>query len=280
MEKRRIGRMLELRPPLDHLSPTTKSNNMSEDLSILSRTASPPDLTLSYGDHADQVADIRYGSKGDELALIVLIHGGFWKPEYDRAHAEAMSCALAEAGWTTLTLEYRRVSGEPDVTLEDVMTALALLPAQVQRHNGQVLLIGHSAGGHLVLWAAARCAQLGSSLALQGVVALAPAADLQMAHALNLGDGAVQRFLGQDPVHRTDVNPMNLPAPAVAVSIIQGDDDEIVPPAVAASYCAIFPMTRLVSLPNCGHFALIDPATNVWDVVLRELRFLAKISRH
>lgn len=247
---------------------------MSEDLSILSRTANPPDLTLSYGDHVDQVADIRYGSKGKELPLLVLIHGGFWKPEYDRAHAEVMSCALAEAGWTTLTLEYRRVSGAPDVTLEDVMSALTSLPAQVQRHNGRVILIGHSAGGHLVLWAAARCAQLGLPLALQGVVALAPAADLQMAHVLNLGDGAVLRFLGQEPKHRADVNPMSLPAPTVAVTIIQGDDDEIVPPAVAASYCAAFPATRLVSLPDCGHFALIDPVTAAWESVLRELRSL------
>lgn len=247
---------------------------MTEDLSILSRTATPPDLTLSYGDQADQVADIRYGTRGTELPLLVLIHGGFWKPEYDRAHAEAMSCALAEVGWTTLTLEYRRVSGEPDVSLDDVATALDVLPAQVQRHNGQVILIGHSAGGHLVLWAAARCAQLGLPLALRGVVALAPAADLQMAHALNLGDGAVRRFLGLDPVHRSDVNPMCLPTPSVAVTIIQGDDDEIVPPALAASYCAAFPATHLVSLAECGHFALIDPATAAWEVVLRELRAL------
>lgn len=240
---------------------------MSEDLSILSRTANPPDLTLSYGDHADQIADIRYGCKGKELPLVVLIHGGFWKQEYDRAHAEVMSCALAEAGWTTLTLEYRRVSGEPDLTLEDVAKALANLPTKVQQHNGRVILIGHSAGGHLVLWAAAQCAQS----RLQGVLALAPAADLPMAHALALGDGAVLRFLGQDPVHRADVNPISLPAPSVAVTILQGEDDEIVPPALAASYCAVFPNTRLVLQSDCGHFALIDPATSAWEVVLREL---------
>lgn len=251
---------------------------MSEDLSILSRSAKPADLTLVYGDHPDQIADLRYGSQAgsqaDALPLLVLIHGGFWKPEYDRMHAEAMSCALAEAGWTTLTLEYRRVSGQPDQTLDDVMCALHTLPAQVQRHNGQILLVGHSAGGHLVLWAAARCAQLGLSIRLQGVLALAPAADLQMAHAMQLGDGAVQRFLGQDPIHRADVNPMNLPAPKVAVSILQGNDDEIVPPAVAASYCAAFPATGLLNLSDCGHFALIDPDTVAWQSVLSELRNL------
>jgi acetyl esterase/lipase len=251
-----------------------KPNKMTEDLSILSRTANPPDLTLTYGNHVDQVADIRYGARGNALPLLILIHGGFWKPEYDRAHAEAMASALAEAGWTTVTLEYRRVSGEPDLTLDDVMSALTSLPAQVAQHNGKLLLIGHSAGGHLVLWAAARCVQLASSIEIQGVLALAPAADLQMAHAMNLGDGAVLRFLGQDPVQRADINPMHLPAPVVAVTIIQGDDDAIVPPVLAATYRDAFPATRLVSLPVCGHFALIDPATAAWETVLRELRAL------
>ncbi|MBC3807911.1 hypothetical protein H8K52_11200 [Undibacterium seohonense] len=58
------------------------------------------------------------------------------------------------------------------------------------------------------------------------------------------------------------------------VTILQGDDDAIVPPSVAASYCAAFPRTRLVSLANCGHFDLMDPATEAWEIVLRELRTL------
>lgn len=246
---------------------------MNEDLSVLTRSASPPDLTLHYGDETDQVADIRYGRRGDELPLLVLIHGGFWKPEYDRAHTEAMSSALAEAGWTTLTLEYRRRPGAPDLTLDDIASALEMLPAQVERHNGQLVIIGHSAGGHLALWAAVRSRCPG----LQGVLALAPAADMQMAHALNLGDGAVQRFLGEDPLRRPDLNPMCLAAPTVAVTFIQGEEDSIVPSAVAKSYCAAFPNTRLVQLPNIGHFALIDPAHVAWETVLSELKRLCKL---
>jgi acetyl esterase/lipase len=240
---------------------------MNEDLSVLTRTASAPDLTVTYGDEMDQVADIRYGERGSELPLLVLIHGGFWKPEYDRAHAEAMSSALAEAGWTTLTLEYRRVSGEPELMLHDVVTALENLPARVAQHNGQVILVGHSAGGHLVLWLAAQRL----TFDLHGVLALAPAADLEMAHALNLGDGAVLRFLGVDPVHKTDMNPMRLAAPTVAVTILQGGADEIVPPAVSHAYCAAFPKTRLVELSDVGHFALIDPASSAWESVLSVL---------
>lgn len=246
---------------------------MPEDLSILTRTANPPDATIAYGDEADQIADIRYGARGSELPLLVLIHGGFWKPEYDRAHVEVMSTALAEAGWTTLTLEYRRVSGQPDVTIQDISAAIDALPSRINRHSGKLLLVGHSAGGHLVLWAAAQ----NRKAPIQGVLALAPAADLDMAHSLNLGDGAVQRFLGEAPSKRPDINPMLLATPATAVTILQGIEDEIVPPALATSYCTAFSNTRLVQIADAGHFALIDPANKAWASVVFELRLLGEL---
>jgi pimeloyl-ACP methyl ester carboxylesterase len=51
--------------------------------------------------------------------------------------------------------------------------------------------------------------------------------------------------------------------------------DEVVPPAVAASYCAAFPRTRLVQLPDSGHFAVIDPLSSAWPTVVEELRKLS-----
>ncbi len=243
---------------------------MVEDSSILSLKGSPPDLTMAYGSEPDQVADIRYGKHGDALPLVVLIHGGFWKPAYDRAHLEAMSTALAAAGWTVLTVEYRRIPGKPDATLQDITTALQSLPEKVKHHNGKIVLIGHSAGGHLALWAAAQ----GIFPALQGVVALAPVADLRLADKLQLGGDAVRRFLGADPKERPDVDPMQLPAPTVAVTIIQGNNDDEVPSTVAVSYHAIFPNTHLVSLPDTDHYALIDPRSSAWQTVLDALRKL------
>jgi acetyl esterase/lipase len=83
--------------------------------------------------------------------LFVIVHGGFWKPEYDRAHAQCRSAALALAGWSVLTLEYRRIPGLPQATLSDMVAALNTLP---------------------------------------GLVALAPAANLRLAHELHLGGAA------------------------------------------------------------------------------------------
>ncbi len=245
---------------------------MTEDLSVLSRSASAPDCTLRYGPEPDQVADVRTGVRGAQLPLIVLIHGGFWKPAYDRSHAQPMAQALAADGWSVLTLEYRRIPGQPDAMLQDIVGAIRELPGTIDNHNGQLLLVGHSAGGHLVLWAAANAV----SDALCGVLALAPVADLELAQRLNLGDGAVLRFLGVAAADRADVDPMRLAAPTIAVTVLHGELDEVVPLAVAQSYCAACPNTRLALLDCAGHFALIDPLNGAWKELLRELERLSR----
>lgn len=238
---------------------------MTEDLSVLSRPGAAPDASLRYGADPDQVADLRLGSRAAELPLLVFIHGGFWKPEYDRQHAAALSTALAQAGWSVLTLEYRRIPGQAYAMLDDVRAALSQLPGQISQHNGEMLVCGHSAGGHLALWVASQLSGVRAALAL------APAADLQMAHELDLGEAAVRRFLGCEPAQCRDIDPMHIAAPACPVVIVQGQQDEIVPPALAISYCAKFPQTRLVQLNECGHFALIDPLSSAWPAVIREL---------
>lgn len=241
-----------------------------EDPSVLSRRGAPPDATVSYGTGADQVIDVRHGSAGARLPLVVLVHGGFWRPEYDRIHAEAMSTALAKEGWTVATIEYRRIPGDPDAMLADVTAALKAARTIAAPHTGQVILTGHSAGGHLVLWAAAKPIS-----GLKGVVALAPVADLVLAESKELGRGAVAAFLGKRAAERTDIDPMRLPPAQAPITIVQGAADRIVPPSIAESYCKAFPATRCVTVPDTGHFALIDPRSAAWATVVSELRRLA-----
>lgn len=246
---------------------------MPEDRSVLERPAAVPDRTVTYGAGPEQIADIRWGKDGAEKRpLVILNHGGFWRPEYDRAHAGPMSEALAEAGWTVATIEYRRVPGKPDLTLQDVSRAVEALPELVERHNGKVVLIGHSAGGHLVLWAAAT----DRTGKITGVVALAPAANLQLSEERNLGNGAVNAFLGAPAKSRPDVDTQVLPTPRAAVAIVHGDLDDIVPPEISRSYVATHPRARLVELPGAGHFAVIDPLSTAWPTVIAELTQLSR----
>jgi acetyl esterase/lipase len=243
-----------------------------DDLSILTRPARAPDEVVAYGDDADQVADVRAGPQDASLRpLVLIVHGGFWRPQYDRAHTGPMAEAISAAGWTVASAEYRRVPGEPDKTLEDVSDALAKLPSRISRHNGNVVLIGHSAGGHLVLWLSA----VRPTPQLVGTLAIAPASDIRLAHELNLGDGATELFIGADPRTRPDLDPALLPTPKIPTVIVHGDRDVVVRPAVSDSYGASHPSVRVVRLIGVGHFAPIDPLSTVWPAILDELRKLA-----
>lgn len=244
-----------------------------EDRSVLSLPAPGPDVVLRYGDDPDHVVDVRFGGPGAEgRPLVVVVHGGFWRPAYDRVHLRPMTAALADAGWTTAAIEYRRVPGRPDDTVDDVGAALGFLaaaPELVGRSDGRLGLAGHSAGGQLVLQAAA----VVRVPALAGVVALAPVADLRLGEELALDGDAVRAFLGQPAAGRPDLDPVRQPAPTTAVTIVHGAADEIVPIGLTRSYAAAHPGVLLVEVQG-GHFGGIDPRSTAWAAVLRALAAL------
>jgi len=233
---------------------------------VLSRPAPGPDRTVAYGDDPDQVLELWPGGEPGR-ALVVIVHGGFWRPRFDRVHVRPMTAALAAAGWTTATPEYRRVPGRPDLAVADVHEAVRAVARTPDLAGRPVVLVGHSAGGHLALQAAAT---LPLEHAPAGVLALAPVADLRRAQALRLDGDAVPAFLGDDAVARPDLDPARLPAPGGAVRLLHGIGDEVVPVEVSESYARHHPATVLTRV-DCGHFALIDPRSTAWPVVLDAL---------
>ena len=133
---------------------------------VLSRPARPPDLTVGYGPRPDHLADVRLPPTGGPAPLLVVVHGGFWSAEWDRAHAGPQSEGLAEAGFVVATVEYHRAGmpggGWPG-TFDDLAAVADHVPGLVAAAApGRVaadvapVLVGHSAGGHLALWAASR----------------------------------------------------------------------------------------------------------------------------
>ncbi|TDW19310.1 alpha/beta hydrolase family protein [Kribbella kalugense] len=238
---------------------------MSEDRSVLTRTAREPDEELKYGGQADQVID--YWHAKEYRPLVVFVHGGFWRPEYDRVHARPHCAALSDLGWPVLSLEYRRTPGDPDVTTTDIRTALDALPDLVDVHAGYVLM-GHSAGGQLALWAASTL----NPVRLRAVLALAPVADLLLADRLELDGGAVQAFIGGGV--RNDLDPVHLPPSIAPVSLVHGVNDSVVPLRVTESYFTAHPTARFLRVEHSGHYQLIDPRTEPWHEVTTELTHL------
>ena len=165
--------------------------------------------------------------------------------------------------------EYRRIPGDPDATVEDVRVALRVLPVELRgRHDGRVVVLGHSAGGHLALWAASAAPASG----LVATVALAPVADLAGADRERLGTGAVEAFLGGSAAARPDLDPLRAVSAALPVTLVHGGRDVVVPPSQSHAYAAAHPHAALVEVPDAGHYALIDPLSAAWPAVLDVVR--------
>jgi acetyl esterase/lipase len=225
--------------------------------------------TVRYGDGPEQVADVRL-PPGDPVGpLVIFIHGGFWKAAYDRHHAAPLAADLAGRGYPVASIEYRRV-GQPGGgwpgTFDDVAAAVARVPGLVGADTGRPVLAGHSAGGHLALWAAARIERVG------GTVALAPVADLALGYRLGLGDGAVAALLGGSPAQVPDRYAYGEPGrPAAPTVIVHGAADDVVPVELSRAYVRRYPAVELAELPGVDHMAVIDPESTAWPAVLRAL---------
>lgn len=242
--------------------------------------------TLRYGTHPDQVVDVTLPHGVARPPLVVLLHGGFWRVAYDRVHVRVVADALTAEGFAVANVEYRRVGGDGGwpSTLTDVGAAVDAVQVALadQVDEDSVAYVGHSAGGHLALWAAVRDrlpagapGRTDRAPRVRAVVALAPAADLAVVDRLGLSRGAVRELLGGSPVTVPDrfaaTDPAVLGCPAATVVVVHGALDDIVPVEVARSYCARTG-APLVEVPGTGHFELIDPTSAAWPVVLSALR--------
>jgi acetyl esterase/lipase len=250
----------------------------------MTRAAEPPDAVLRYAGHSDAVVDVflpvSLGRPEHPATLLVFVHGGFWRQEYDRMHVRPLADALRRRGFVVAVPEYRRVAGGGGwpQTAEDVEAALAVVPGMLGDVTpGYVdpaalpVLAGHSAGGHLALWAGLRAGRR----RVRAIVALAPVTDLLYAARVRMGDGAVQELLGGEPPdlpdRYADADVMGMLTPGeVPVTIIQGDADVQVPVemnrlAAARPDCQ---GVRYVELAGVDHFALIDPLSPVFESAL------------
>lgn len=242
-----------------------------EQLSAWALARSGPPRTVAYGHHADQVVDM-YAPEGAEGAVVVVLHGGFWRAGFTRRNTAAAAAALAEAGWTSANVEYRRLGpGAYRPLLDDVRRARAHVAAP-----GRVVAVGHSTGAQLALWLAAE-GMVDSAVALSGVC------DLGRAAAAGLGGEGVVELLGGAPAELPDayreVDPAaRLPLGARHV-LVHAVDDDRVPVDHARRYAELASAAgddcRLVEVEG-GHFAPVDPRSAAWPTVVKVVASLAR----
>jgi acetyl esterase/lipase len=228
-----------------------------EDRAAFDRSAPNPSSEIQYGSGPDQLLEI-YGAGQPTIAFI---HGGYWRPEYNRLHARPAVAELARAlDSTVANIEYRRIPGNPDASIDDVTSAVQYLRNLT---STPIVLIGHSAGAHLAL-----CVQHKSPEQIAAVIALAPVTDLTMAQEMNLDDAAVTDFLGGSASDHSDLDPRTFIEKQIPITVIHGDADIRVPVEMSRNS----DIDEYLELAGVGHFELIDPISPHFNVVLEATR--------
>lgn len=242
---------------------------------------------VDYGEHPGQFGELSL-PEGPPLGVVVVIHGGFWKARYDLALGRPLAASLARHGWAAWNLEYRRVGegvpgggGGTPATFDDVAAGIDAL-ARTGLDLGTVLTLGHSAGGHLATWAAARqrYPEWSGGVTVTGVVSQAGVLDLRAAHAAGLGDGAVAGLLGHAPTDADDrYDPARQVPLEVPVRCVHASGDTDVPLSQSAGYVtsarAAGGDAVLVEVEG-DHFTVIDPTSTAWARTLDVLGALRR----
>ncbi len=241
--------------------------------------------SLRYGPHPDQVANLHLPAGEGPFPTVVLIHGGFWRDGWDRTLMTALAATLAAAGTAAWNIEYRRVGQEGGGwpgTFLDVAAAIDHLAGLDAVDASRVVTCGHSAGGQLALWAAARhrlpdgAPGAGPAVIPRAAVGQAPVADLRAAFTADLGRGAVRDLLGGGPDEVADryaiADPLAHAPLGVPQLLVHGTRDDVVPLAQSRAYAsAAGAEVELVEVDGADHFDVIDPAHAAWLTVLERL---------
>ena len=287
-------------------APSPAGKAMISFAELAATPAPPADHREVYGPGPLQFGELRLpaGARG-RVGLVVLIHGGCWRAAYDLTHVGAAAASLAQAGYAVWVPEYRRVGdaggGWPG-TFTDIANAVDHVRALASRHSAidttRVVLVGHSAGGQLALWAASRRAGeptpgtssggTVSPLRVGGVVSLAAITDLAAYGAAPGSCGtAVTPLLGGTAVELPEryaaVSPTSRVPIGVPIRIVHGAADAIVPLAQSRTFVAREEergaAVTLVEVPGAGHFDLVAPQSTSWPAVMDAIRSLAPARR-
>jgi acetyl esterase/lipase len=259
----------------------------------------PPDRRIAYGSEASQFGELRLPPGAGPHPTVVLIHGGCWRADYATLAAIApMADALKADGIATWSIEYRRLgepgAGWPGTYLDagHAIDYLRTLAPQYHLDLTRVVVLGHSAGGHLAMWAGTRkkispasALYLPDPLPIHAVMNLAGTIYMaeNIAHMQEMcSDSIVTKMMGGTPAEvgerYREVSADTFLPLGVAQVLIWGTKEDYVPLTLAERYVSAADRSddrsRLVTLPDAGHFETVSPLSSTWPVVHTTIRSL------
>jgi acetyl esterase/lipase len=263
--------------------------------SILTRPTPPSDHRIQYGKDPLQFGELRLPKGSGPHPVAVIIHGGCWLSEYGLSYMGHLAADLTGAGIATWNLEYRRVGDDgggwpgtfQDVALgaDHLRTLAKTYPLDLNR----AIAMGHSAGGHLVLWLAARKRlpkesplYVADPLPFRGIVGLAAIPDLGSTGTAC--DQSVIRLMSGPPEElrsrHQQASPIELLPLGVRQTLIHGETDNLVPVSMSKDYAEAAKRknddVKFVAIENASHFELVDPSSSAWPKVKEEVLDILK----
>jgi acetyl esterase/lipase len=255
----------------------------ADELPLLEKA--PPGVHISYGDDPLQHGELTLPRGAGPYPVLVWIHGGCWRAPFSLSHTRAFARAAAAEGFAVWNLEYRRIGdaggGWPG-TFQDVARGTDHLRTLAQNYPldlRRVTVGGHSAGGHLALWLAARTKIppqsdlfVANPIAPRSVLALAPAAGLTALQERGTCENVIDRLIGgppaQYPQRYAAAEPIRMAPLGVPQVLVVGARDtawtwlgeEYAGQARAKGDMQI----TLIELPASGHFEMINPESTSW----------------
>jgi len=271
----------------------TAANAMAEPASVEAYMTQPrvtPDAVIRYGPAPAQVADLFLPKGPGPHPVVVLLHGGCFLKQFEGlAQMSGVAADLARRGYAVWNLDYRKLgedkAGYPG-TFQDVATGIDRLKAEAATYDldlTRVVAVGHSAGGHLALWAAARgrlprqsVLWVAQPLPIRAVVSLAGIGDLKgqgQVFGIPCGADTLDRLI--DSEHRAapyaDTSPAEMLPGAAKVVMVHGVYDRVMPPYTGLDYAKAVRraggQAEVVTIPEAGHFDLAIPTTAAWKVI-------------
>jgi acetyl esterase/lipase len=268
--------------------------------------SSPADRRIHYGSEPFQFGDLRLPQAPGSHPVAVVIHGGCWKYRHgdltaDLQNTAALASALTHHGIATWNIEYRQIDipgGGWTGTFEDVANAIDYLRVLAKPYAldlNRVVVIGHSAGGHLGTWAAARHRLPQQShflfedpLRVVGVVNLAGVVDLEAFLPMqnqSCGEPVITTLIGGSPAEVPDryrlASPSHLLPLGVKQVLVYGAQDKVVPPWLGQQYAEAARKTgddvTFASIENTSHFELIAPGSEAGDRVENAVLSMLKL---
>lgn len=272
---------------------------------LLERQRPEPDSTIAYGDDQMQKVDLWLPSGSGPHPTVLMVHGGCWQTEIaDRRIMSWIAHDLSKRGIAVWNIDYRGVDrgggGYPG-TFADVAAAADALRAHADRYRldlRPLVAVGHSAGGHLALWLAARRAPAARNpgpliphgsplvaadpLPIDAVVSLGGLPDLELAATppgSGCGTEVIEKLVGPPTMSSrhvyADTSIPRLAPLGVKQILINGLQDRIIPTSYAEDYAAKMrsagDKVKVRMLDRTGHVELIAPETAAWAAAVEEI---------